>query len=113
MPLQIRTLPVLDLSLISSSNPADVARFVAELRHACLHVGFFYVTNHGVDEALQREMVEEARAFFRLPLAEKMEIEMKRSPHFRGYTKLGEWHWRGRKMSDEILTMQVFLNIRI
>ncbi|RUS31329.1 hypothetical protein BC938DRAFT_478050 [Jimgerdemannia flammicorona] len=90
MPAPTRHLPVLDFSLLSSTDLADVSRFVAELRHAALRVGFFYVENHGVDERVQREMVEQARRFFRLSLKEKGEIAMEGSPHFRGYTRIGE-----------------------
>ena len=56
---------------------------------ACREVGFFYVVNHGVPESLVREVFAVAAEFFALSLEEKMAVEMKRSPWFRGYLPVG------------------------
>jgi hypothetical protein len=36
----------------------DVARVVEELRRACLDIGFFYITNHGIDPDLVRKLFQ-------------------------------------------------------
>ena len=59
------------------------------LREAARDVGFFYLTGHGVPAALTRRVLATARRLFALPQAEKDAISMVRSPHFRGYTRLG------------------------
>lgn len=54
------------------------------MRSACLAKGFFQLTNHGIAPELQDAVFEQARAFFALPLEEKMEISLSksRSPFF-------------------------------
>jgi isopenicillin N synthase-like dioxygenase len=59
------------------------------LREAAHEVGFFYLTGHGVSPALARRVLAAARRLFALPPADKDAVAMVRSPHFRGYTRLG------------------------
>ncbi len=61
----------------------------AALREASHRSGFFHLVDHGVDPALSAELFALARRFFALPDADKRAVEMLRSPHFRGYTRLG------------------------
>jgi len=93
------TLPTLDLARFNG-DPATRAAFLADLRHAARHVGFFYLTGHGIDPALIDDVLAQARAFFALPEAEKLGVEMVNSPHFRGYNRAaweltrGQPDWR-------------------
>lgn len=59
-----------------------------EIKNACMNVGFFYVKNHGITEDIIKGVYEEAKDFFSLPLAIKMEIENRNTPTFRGYSPL-------------------------
>lgn len=59
------------------------------LREAAHKVGFFYLTGHGVSGTLVDRLLEAARRLFALPEADKDAIAMVRSPHFRGYTRMG------------------------
>lgn len=59
------------------------------LREAAHEVGFFYLVGHQVPEALSRRVLAAARRLFALPQADKDAVAMVRSPHFRGYTRLG------------------------
>jgi isopenicillin N synthase-like dioxygenase len=61
----------------------------AHLREAAHEVGFFYLTGHGVPAALTGRVLAAARRFFALPQSDKDAVAMVRSPHFRGYTRLG------------------------
>jgi len=81
-------LPVLDASRFHGS-PTERAAFVADLRAILHDHGFFYLTGHGVPQTLIDGLVAAAKAFFALPLEEKLKIEMVRSPHFRGYNRAG------------------------
>ena len=85
MPL---TLPVLDISRLDRGEH-EASAFRRELRAATHEFGFFYLTGHGVSEALQDAVIRIARQFFELPDAAKLEIENLKSPHFRGYTRVG------------------------
>ena len=75
-------LPVLDLA----DRGTDAFR--ATLRDATHEVGFFHL-RHGIPAAVTDELFAVARQFFALPDADKLAIEMTRSPWFRGYTRVG------------------------
>ena len=81
-------LPVLDISRFHA-GPEARAAFVDELRAVLHEHGFFYLKGHDVPEELTARLKSLARSFFALPEAEKLKIEMVRSPHFRGYKDSG------------------------
>lgn len=78
-------LDVIDLTGLQSGEPSAVRRVAAELGRACRDVGFFYVGNHGVPDALMSGMFAAAAAFFAEPRESKDEMSIKRSRHNRGY----------------------------
>jgi len=88
------TLPVLDLARYTSSAERDA--FLADLRHAARDIGFFYLINHSVDDALQHAVQREARRFFALSEAQKEQVAMIHSPHFRGYNRAASEITRGQ-----------------
>ena len=81
-------LPVLDLSDLGHGGP-EAEDFLARLRVATHEVGFFYLVGHGVPQDLMDSMITGARQFFALPEDDKLAIENVKSPHFRGYTRVG------------------------
>ena len=81
-------LPILDLSQLDAGEEA-AARFRDDLRAATHDVGFFYLTGTGVTDELERRLHRAARDFFALPEDDKLAIENVKSPHFRGYTRIG------------------------
>lgn len=88
-------LPVLDLSRLDD-GPEAAARFRDDLRRATHEVGFFYLTGTGVPPELEARLHRAARDFFALPAADKLAIENVRSPHFRGYTRVGGERTQGK-----------------
>lgn len=76
-------LPVVDFSLLD--RPAERIR----LREVTHTAGFFYLVGHGVSEELVSDLNGMAREFFALPDQDKLAIELARSPHFRGYSRVG------------------------
>ena len=88
-------LPCLDLSRLDG-RASGYLDFLADLREAAHNVGFFYLTGHGITTKQCAETLAVARKFFDLPEAAKLEVEMIRSPHFRGYTRAGWELTRGR-----------------
>src|SRR5260221_3530281 len=78
-------LPTVDISSLRGSLK-ERAKFAVDLRRILHDHGFFYLSGHGVDPALIVELTTAAGRFFALPDYGKLEIEMTRSPHFRGYT---------------------------
>jgi Isopenicillin N synthase and related dioxygenases len=86
--------PVLDLGRFDGA-PAEREAFLADLRRAGYELGGFYLSGHGVDPGLIGQLHGLSRRFFDLPEADKLAIEMARSPHFRGYTRVGWERTRG------------------
>lgn len=62
-------IPILDLSL--AENPETKPQFLSDLRHALMEVGFMYIKNVGIPDALFEQVVSEGKAFFDIPLEEK------------------------------------------
>ncbi|OBG20637.1 isopenicillin N synthase family oxygenase [Mycobacterium sp. 852002-51057_SCH5723018] len=86
---RVTALPVVNLR----SQPGPL---LDGLREAAHEVGFFYLTGHGVPAELARRVLGAARRLFELPQADKDAVAMVRSPHFRGYTRLGGELTQGR-----------------
>ncbi|TLD26611.1 hypothetical protein PspLS_04421 [Pyricularia sp. CBS 133598] len=84
--MSFTSIPVLDLSLASS--PTTKPAFLADLRTALMEVGFLYLKNVGIPDSLFASAISHGRAFFDLPLDEKLKIEMKNAPSFLGYSRL-------------------------
>jgi len=88
-------LPILDFRRFSAEGD-EKAAFLGDLRAAARDFGFFYLSGHGVGDALIRETLALSRRFFALPEAERLAIEMVNSPQFRGYTRRGFEFTRGK-----------------
>ena len=79
----------------------------AALGAACEQVGFFYVTNHGVDADLVAAVQHMARRFFEQDEACKSLSEMQRAGRSmgRGYQKLGQNVTKGKRDQHEAVDM--------
>jgi isopenicillin N synthase-like dioxygenase len=91
----VTTLPTIDLRQLSpGAGSRDAA--LAELRATVASVGAFYLVGHEVPIAEADEILHLTRRFFALPERERRSIEMVNSPHFRGYTALGNEYTQGQ-----------------
>ncbi|KAK6344888.1 hypothetical protein TWF718_006840 [Orbilia javanica] len=81
------SIPILDLSLARSEDTKQ--GFLNDLRHALIEVGFLYIKNTGISSELVDRVKKLGVEFFDLPQDEKLRLEMKNSPHFLGYSRLG------------------------
>ncbi|KAF3913875.1 hypothetical protein ABW21_db0203783 [Orbilia brochopaga] len=81
------SIPILDLSLARS--PDTKPAFLKDLRHALIEVGFLYISNTGISQELTERVKKLGVEFFDIPEEEKLRLEMKNSPHFLGYSRLG------------------------
>lgn len=83
-------LPIINISGLTS-EPEHRRSVAEQIRNACCEVGFFYITGHGVDEALQERLETLSRQFFAQPLESKMEIRMALGGRaWRGYFPVGD-----------------------
>ena len=46
------------------------------------------VTNHGIPETVIERAVSAAQSFFALPTERKLELDIRKTPNFKGYTPL-------------------------
>lgn len=92
------SLPTLDVSAFLVDPTARAGeQFVRNLRDACHGPGFLYLVGHGVAPARDAAIMAAARSFFALPEAERHAMAIGKSPHFRGYTVLGDEHTQGKR----------------
>lgn len=80
-------LPVINLSLLRGSDQ-DQDTLARSLEEACLHTGFFYISDHGIPDELIDRVFRESRALFDLPEEQKKAIHKAHSHANRGYEPL-------------------------
>ena len=83
-------IPVIDFAAMLGDDAAAKRVVAAALRDAATQIGFFYIRNHGVPEAVIAALFAAGPKFFALPLAQKMAVHVKLSRNNSGYTPLLE-----------------------
>lgn len=96
-----------DLQNVSHSDISIRKDLAKQIRDACINVGFLYgeyrstrcttsliltmlllVRNHGIPETVIERAVSAAQSFFALPTEKKLELDIRKTPNFRGYYPL-------------------------
>ena len=85
-----QTIPQIDISPLLEGTVDERLEVASAIRQACLEVGFFYVSDHGVDPSIVAAGFEAAERFFALPEADKAAVSILHSDKLRGYTGLLE-----------------------
>jgi isopenicillin N synthase-like dioxygenase len=85
-PKAAKSIPVVDVSATDEAGRLAAAQAI---HRACRETGFFYVSGTGIAPELVAAQFDWSRRFFDLPLADKMSIDMKRSPAAAGYEPIG------------------------
>jgi isopenicillin N synthase-like dioxygenase len=96
-------IPVLRLDAARAAGGAFAPAFLDDLRIALHEVGFFQLTDYGAAPGQIAELTDVTRRFFALPLDERLALDNRLSPHFRGYTRLGHEITAGRPDAREQL----------
>jgi isopenicillin N synthase-like dioxygenase len=84
------SVPIVDISGLRSQDRSERERVAAEIGRAASDVGFLYISGSGIDESLFTSMLDAAKAFFALPIEEKMRFYIGLSRCHRGYVPVGE-----------------------
>ena len=71
-----KTIPIVDLGPYLAGEPGALERTARELRVALTEIGFYFIINHGVPEALIHGAFQQAARFHGLPLDRKMEVRV-------------------------------------
>ncbi len=82
-------IPVIDIGGLRSAEIRDRKAVATEIRKASHAVGFFYITNHGIEDPVVDRMFAEIKRFFDLPLEVKNQIAITKSPISRGFEPIG------------------------
>ena len=85
---EFHEIPVIDFSDAYSKDLDKRKALSKKIYDACVDVGFFYIKNHGVPDSVMKNVFGAAKEFFELPMEDKLAIDLQKSPHFRGYTRL-------------------------
>lgn len=95
------TIPVLDLRSARQADGSFNPEFIEQLRDATHRVGFFQVIGYGGVPGQAEELLALIKRFFDLPLEERMTLDNRLSPHFRGYTRMGTEVTQGKADARE------------
>jgi isopenicillin N synthase-like dioxygenase len=66
--------PTIDFGAFEGRDPEAHARVVRQVADACERVGFFFASNHGIEERVLSDALRHARGFFEQPLEAKMRV---------------------------------------
>lgn len=87
MAVNFTSVPLVDYN--DSLSPDTKQRFLSALRSALVDVGFFYLQNPPIEVGVREALVKTTGAFFDLPTEKKLELDVVKSKHFRGYACAG------------------------
>lgn len=82
-------IPVLSLAGARGADGRFDPAFLDRLRGALHEVGFAQLTDYGSAPGQVEDLTALCDRFFALPAADRLALDNRRSPHFRGYTRLG------------------------
>ena len=82
-------IPMIDFGRFRTGNYAEKLEIGRQIDDALTHVGFFYVTNHGVSHSLMEDLFALAASFFELPDEEKLKVSIDNATNHRGYFAVG------------------------
>jgi len=88
-------IPIVSLGR-SEGGDHDRAELGRRLADVCHQIGFFVVTDHGVEPGLTDSVFEMMETFFALDDDAKALIDKRRSPHFRGWEPVGSEYTNNR-----------------
>ncbi|MFD0862124.1 isopenicillin N synthase family dioxygenase [Sungkyunkwania multivorans] len=93
-------IPSVDLRDFLSEDPARKQKFIDEIGKAYEEIGFVALKGHFLDEQLVKDLYDEIKKFFDLPLDVKSKYEIEGIGGQRGYTSFGKEHAKGKKEGD-------------
>ncbi|MET4807866.1 2-oxoglutarate and iron-dependent oxygenase domain-containing protein [Limibacillus sp. MBR-115] len=96
------SLPVIDMTPLFGDDDKARQQVARAIDTACRKVGFFYVVGHAIPSQCLTDLEAESRAFFALPLTEKMQVAMARGgAAWRGYFPVGNELTSGKPDNKE------------
>jgi isopenicillin N synthase-like dioxygenase len=87
--MTLQSVPVIDVSPFRSPDASARRRVAEEVGRACRDIGFLIISGHGVPNTLINDCYRTAKAFFALPVAEKVLVNQPSPDQVRGYSAVG------------------------
>ena len=81
-------LPIIDMATYRAGAADAKAALIAEIAGKSRALGFFYLVNHGIPDALLSDQIAWGRRFFALPLEAKAAVDFRKPAVRRGYEPL-------------------------
>ena len=82
-------IPVIDVAPLINGSSQQAEAVASALGRACRDVGFFYISGHGIPEALIARVFEASAAFFNAPASLREAASFSGPGGNRGYIRLG------------------------
>ena len=74
--LPLKNLPIIDISpIVRDAALADQQGVGREIRDACVNIGFFYLSGHGIPAEELDELIVWGHRFWALPLEERLKLQ--------------------------------------
>jgi isopenicillin N synthase-like dioxygenase len=96
----LNEIPSLDLADFVEGDSDRKNKFVQDLGEAYANIGFVAIKNHGLSEALTKQLYDGVKSFFDLPEDIKSKYEIPELFGQRGYIGKGKEHAKGRATGD-------------
>lgn len=93
------SLAILDFAELAAENPSALQ----SLHDSLKQLGFFYLINHPLTPARIQEVFALTHGFFSLSQSDKESIALDSSPHYRGYSRIGQEETKGVPDFKEVL----------
>jgi len=81
------TIPLIDMRGVRERDQSSLERAGEAIRRACVDIGFFYIINHGLSQAVIDRAMQASREFFALPLERKSQVAV--NHRHRGFHRIG------------------------
>ncbi|KAI6117106.1 hypothetical protein EV401DRAFT_1971540 [Pisolithus croceorrhizus] len=83
-----------------ASTPEERAALARQIRDACVKVGFFYISNHGIPQEIIDAVFSAMKAYFSLPLETKMKLYHREGANYRGYAPVSDANFSAESRGD-------------
>jgi isopenicillin N synthase-like dioxygenase len=104
-------IPIIDIAGLRSPDLAQRRAVASALGQACREVGFFYIVNHGVPDAVRAGVFEAARRVFAMPAEDKERVSITLSPENRGYVGFGTERLDEKTAADQKEAFNIGLDL--
>jgi len=107
----MESLPIIDIAPLYQADRQGWLTVANAIDHACRHWGFFYIKGHPISAERIGQLQSAAQAFFALPLADKLSIDITQTRHHRGYGAIATEQLDPERPSDLKETFDMGLHL--